>query len=201
MASHWKLATIRRRFILCCPLKSSLAIFCSYFLYCAYMFTFGYPVNLCPYLWLPCHSVFLPLATMSFCIIIPGYPVFLYSYLCLPCHSLYYYHWLPSHSVFLSLATMSFCILISCYLAILYSYLWLPCHSVFLSLATLSFGILASAHFVSLSLNRLLVSLSPATQSFPCMSFLTYFPLPCHLEPFLATLRPCNSVSLSLATP
>ncbi len=126
MAPHWKLATIRRRFIQCCPVKSSLAILCSFFTVHICLLFFDYPVNLCPYLWLPCHSVFLSLATMSFCIIIPGYPVMLYLISGFPA-ILYSSLWLPWHSVFLSLATMSFCILIPGYHVILYSYPWLPC--------------------------------------------------------------------------
>jgi hypothetical protein len=88
------------------------------------MFTFGYPVNLGPYLWLPCHSVFLSLATMPFCIIIPGFPVILYS--SIPC-TLYYYLWLPCHSVFLTLASLSCCILIPGYPVIRYPCLWPFC--------------------------------------------------------------------------
>jgi hypothetical protein len=122
--------------------KSSVAQFGNslflFYLQYAYLFTSGYPVNLCPYLWLPCYSVFLSLATMLFCNIIPGYPVILYSYL-----------WLPCHFVLLSLATrLSFSILM--FGVILYFYPWLPCHPVFLSLATMSFCIFIPGYLVIL---------------------------------------------------
>jgi hypothetical protein len=152
--------------------KSSLAIFCSYFLYCAYMFTFGYPVNLCPYLWLPCHPVFLSLATLSFYIIVPGYTLSFCNLISGFLVILYSYFWFPYSSVCLFLATIPLCIIIPGYPFILYPCLWLPCHFVSLSLSTpvILFPYLKlCSHF-----NDLL-------SGYPCY-YALYFQLPCQFE-------------------